>query len=77
MRDSIVNAIKANLIGQINKSIANIEIMLDSRLLMPDHIDAVEKELDNLGHLDSKLQMLGRYVIKPDDQQAPDKKPIK
>jgi len=69
MKDVLLNGIKAHLIGEINKHIANIEITLNSSKRVQD----LDRELLLLSEADSKLQALGRYIIKPEAESNEDK----
>tara|TARA_B100000073_G_scaffold90184_2_gene71070 strand:+ start:189 stop:482 length:294 start_codon:yes stop_codon:yes gene_type:complete len=69
MKDVLLNGIKAHLIGEINKHIANIEITLNSSKRVQD----LDRELLLLSEADSKLQALGRYIIKPEEESNQNK----
>ena len=71
MRNVLLNGIKAHLIGEINKHIANIELTLDSKWKVS--VQDLDKELELLALADSKLQALGRYIIKPEAESNEDK----
>lgn len=66
MKNVLLNGIKAHLIGEINKHIANIELTLNSKWRVS--VQDLDKELELLSIADSKLQALGRYIIKPEEE---------
>ena len=51
MRDKAINALRAHARGEIEKHLYNIEILLTNPQGVaehPDHIETIQKELDNI-----------------------------
>ena len=69
MREMLIGAARTYYMGLINKHIANIEITLNSSKRVQD----LDRELLLLSEADSKLQALGRYIIKPEEESNQNK----
>ena len=63
-RDKLIDSIRSYLQGNIDKSIANIENLLDNHIALaehPDIVETIEKELDVLADYEDKLNVLIKY----------------
>ncbi len=72
MREMIVNALKTRLLGQMNGHIANIEVMLNNPVGVGDHptiVETIDKELGALEHANGKLNVLVKYIERPQQEQ--------
>ena len=65
MRKTIINALKANAMGEIKKHLANIEIYLENPAGIGEHSDvmeAIQVELDQVAKYHDQLEVLSKYV---------------
>jgi len=72
MKEMIVNALKTRLLGQMNGHIANIEVMLNNPVGVGDHptiVETIDKELGALEHANGKLNVLVKYIERPQQEQ--------
>ena len=72
MKEMIVNALKTRLLGQMNGHIANIEVMLNNPVGVGDHptiVGTIDKELGALEHANGKLNVLVKYIERPQQEQ--------
>ena len=63
-RDKLVVSVQSYLQGNIDKSIANIENLLENHIALakhPDIVETIEKELDVLADYEDKLNVLNKY----------------
>ena len=73
MRDLLINATRSHLAGQINKHLANVEVYMNNTIGIGEHSDIVETielELEQMANYHDKLEMLTKYFIQPQLQQA-------
>ena len=67
LRELMINAAKSYYTGQINKRIANIEILLNASVGIGEHqdiMDALDKELTELAKHNDNVEMLLKYFGK-------------
>ena len=67
LRELMIKAAKSYYTGQINKRIANIEILLNASVGIGEHqdiMDALDKELTELAKHHDNAEMLLRYFGK-------------
>tara|TARA_E500000318_G_scaffold54969_1_gene51136 strand:- start:434 stop:685 length:252 start_codon:yes stop_codon:yes gene_type:complete len=77
MRDMILNAIKTKMIGQMNAHIANAEVMLSNPVGARDRatvVDTIEKEIEELQHLNGKLNILTKYFERSNENAIEEQK---
>ena len=73
MRDRLLKAVTEYLKGGIAKHKANIEVYLNQTVGIGEHSDIVETielELEQVANYHDKLEMLTKYFIQPQLQQA-------
>lgn len=71
MRDILVNAQRSHLIGHINKHMANVEVLLTNPAGIGEHQDiqeAIEIELGHMADYHDKLEMLGKFFVKQEEE---------
>ena len=64
MRQKLLNAVKSHAQGHIDKHLANIEVYLNNPVGVgehPDIIEAIEKELEEIGIYQNQLDILDAY----------------
>ena len=64
MRQKLLNAVKSHAQGHIDKHLANIEVYLNNPVGVgehPDIIEAIEKELEEIGMYQNQLDILELY----------------
>ena len=64
LRELMINAAKSYYTGQINKRIANIEILINASVGIGEHqdiMDALDKELTELAKHNDNVEMLLKY----------------
>lgn len=68
MREMLLAALKSFYVGHINKHIANVEIYLSRSTGIGEHSDIVEamdKEIGEIGKYDDRLSMVIKYLERP------------
>ena len=73
----ILNAIKTKMIGQMNAHIANAEVMLSNPVGARDRatvVDTIEKEIEELQHLNGKLNILTKYFERSNENAIEEQK---
>ena len=73
MRDILINATRSHLAGHINKHLANVEVYMNNTVGIGEHsdiIETIELELEQMANYHDKLEMLTKYFIQPQLQQA-------
>ena len=68
MREMLLSALKSYYVGHINKHIANVEIYLSRSTGIGEHSDIVEamdKEIGEIGKYDDRLSMVIKYLERP------------
>ena len=68
MREMLLAALKSYYVGHINKHIANVEIYLSRSTGIGEHSDIVEamdKEVGEIGKYDDRLSMVIKYLERP------------
>ena len=77
MREMLLSALKSYYVGHINKHIANVEIYLSRSTGIGEHsdiIEAMDKEVAEIGKYDDRLSMIIKYLErKQDNVQAEEK----
>ncbi|MAB51163.1 hypothetical protein [Marinobacter sp.] len=64
MKKQAVKALKAHALGEIEKHVYNVEVLLNNPQGIaehPDHIETLQKELDELSKHHERLTVLGHY----------------
>ena len=64
MRQKLLNAVKNHAQGHIDKHLANIEVYLNNPAGVgehPDIVEAIEKELEEIGIYQNQLDILDKY----------------
>ncbi len=64
MREMLLQALKSYYVGYINKHVANVEIYLSRSTGIgehPDIIEAMNKEMAEIGKYDDRLSMILKY----------------
>ena len=64
MRQKLLNAVKSHAQGHIDKHLANIEVYLNNPVGVgehPDIVEAIEKELEEIGIYQNQLDILDAY----------------
>ena len=72
MRDIMLNALKSYYVGNINRHIANVEVLLTNPTGIGEHQDiqdSIEVELGKIADYNDKLEMLIKYFTKPQQQE--------
>lgn len=70
MRKLLIDTIKSHAKGHLDKHIANVEMLLEKGVGVPNHtdfIDAIEKELDEIAKYHDQLEVLEKYIDKQYD----------
>lgn len=68
MREKLLKAVKSHAQGHIDKHLANIEVYLNNPVGVgehPDIIEAIEKELEEIGIYQNQLDILDAYFKSP------------
>ena len=68
MRQKLLNAVKSHAQGHIDKHLANIEVYLSNPVGVgehPDIVEAIEKELEEIGIYQNQLDILDAYFDSP------------
>ena len=68
MREKLLNAVRSHAQGHIDKHLANIEVYLNNPVGVgehPDIIEAIEKELEEIGIYQNQLDILDAYFKSP------------
>lgn len=68
MREKLLKAVKSHAQGHIDKHLANIEIYLNNPVGVgehPDIVEAIEKELEEIGIYQNQLDILDAYFKSP------------
>ena len=61
----LLSALKSYYVGHINKHIANVEIYLSRSTGIGEHsdiIEAMDKEIEQIGKYDDRLSMILKYL---------------
>tara|TARA_Y100001951_G_C11258291_1_gene250837 strand:- start:519 stop:764 length:246 start_codon:yes stop_codon:yes gene_type:complete len=77
MREMLLSALKSYYVGLINKHIANVEIYLSRSTGIGEHsdiIEAMDKEVANIGKYDDRLAMILKYLERKPNVQEEEKK---
>ena len=64
MKQQAIKALKAHALGEIEKHVYNVEILLNTPQGIaehPDHIETLQTELDELSKHHERLTALGHY----------------
>ena len=67
MRTQLINALNAHANGEIQKSLANVEVYLENPAGIGEHSDITEAigiELDKIARYHDQMEVLSKYVIK-------------
>ena len=73
----LLSALKSYYVGHINKHIANVEIYLSRSTGIGEHsdiIEAMDKEVANIGKYDDRLSMILKYLERKPNVQEEEKK---
>ena len=65
MRNKAINALRAHARGEIEKHLYNIEILLTNPQGVaehPDHLETIQKELDNISTHKERLDIIEAYL---------------
>lgn len=65
MKNKIVEALEAHLIGHIKKHTLNVQVMLENPMAIHDHTDllsAIEEELAHIAEYKDKLEALDEVL---------------
>ena len=78
MRDILLGSARTYYMGMINRSIANMEVLLTNPVGIgdPPHQDiqaVVEEELGKIADYHDKLEMLQKFFMKPEEQPQQEK----
>lgn len=68
MREKLLKAVRSHAQGHIDKHLANIEVYLNSPVGVGEHsdiIEAIEKELEEIGIYQNQLDILDAYFKSP------------
>jgi len=71
-----IAAIKTKLIGQRNIEIADLEIYLTKQVAIGEHPnigEEIEKKIETIDSIDSKIDTIDRYFKEGDNQNAESK----
>ena len=71
-----IAAIKTKLIGQRNIEIADLEIYLTKQVAIGEHPnigEEIEKKIETIDSIDSKIDTINRYFKEEDNQNAESK----
>jgi len=71
-----IAAIKTKLIGQRNIEIADLEIYLTKQVAIGEHPnigEEIEKKIETIDSIDSKIDTIDRYFKEEDNQNAESK----
>jgi len=71
-----ITAIKTKLIGQRNIEIADLEIYLTKQVAIGEHPnigEEIEKKIETIDSIDSKIDTIDRYFKEEDNQNAESK----
>ena len=77
MREMLLSALKSYYVGHINKHIANLEIYLSRSTGIGEHsdiIEAMDKEIGEVGKYDDRLSMILKYLERKPNVQEEEKK---
>ena len=77
MREMLLSALKSYHVGHINKHIANVEIYLSRSTGIGEHsdiIEAMDKEIGEVGKYDDRLSMILKYLERKPNVQEEEKK---
>ena len=77
MREMLLSALKSYYVGHINKHIANVEIYLSRSTGIGEHsdiIEAMDKEIVEVGKYDDRLSMILKYLERKPNVQEEEKK---
>ena len=77
MREMLLAALKSYYVGYINKHIANVEIYLSRSTGIgehPDIIDAMDKEISEIGKYDDRLSMILKYLERKQTEETTESK---
>ena len=73
----LLSALKSYYVGHINKHIANVEIYLSRSTGIGEHsdiIEAMDKEIAEIGKYDDRLSMILKYLERKSNVQEEEKK---
>ena len=73
----LLSALKSYYVGHINKHIANVEIYLSMSTGIGEHsdiIEAMDKEIGEIGKYDDRLSMILKYLERKPNVQEEEKK---
>jgi len=65
VRNKAINALRAHARGEIEKHLYNIEILLTNPQGVaehPDHLETIQKELDNISTHKERLDIIEAYL---------------
>jgi len=65
VRNKAINALRAHARGEIEKHLYNIEILLTNPQGVaehPDHLETIQKELDNISTHKERLDIIDAYL---------------
>ena len=68
MREKLLKAVRSHAQGHIDKHLANIEVYLNNPVGVgehPDIVEAIEKELEEIGIYQNQLDILDAYFKSP------------
>ena len=68
MREKLLKAVRSHAQGHIDKHLANIEVYLSNPVGVgehPDIVEAIEKELEEIGIYQNQLDILDAYFKSP------------
>ena len=76
MRNILLGSARTYYMGMINRSIANMEVLLTNPVGIgdPPHQDiqaVIEEELGKIADYHDKLEMLQKFFVKPQQQEQP------
>ena len=77
MREMLLSALKSYYVGHINKHISNVEIYLSRSTGIGEHsdiIEAMDKEIGEVGKYDDRLSMILKYLERKPNVQEEEKK---
>ena len=76
MRDQLIKALLAHAQGDIQKHVANVEVLLQKPMGIaehPDVIETIEKEVRIIADYDDLLSMIDKYFVKEDTKKYVEK----
>ena len=64
MKKEAIKALKAHALGEIEKDLYNVEVLLNNPQGIaehPDHIETLQKEMDQIATHHERLEVIGHY----------------